>query len=37
MVAVAELDNWDKAITGRQMIIKSARVTLTELMEKINE
>ena len=31
MVAVAELDNWDKAVTGRQMIIKSARVALAEI------
>ena len=31
MVVVAEKEGWDKAITGRQMIIKAARAVLAEL------
>jgi hypothetical protein len=31
MVAVAEQDGWDKAITGRQMILRDARAVLAEL------
>jgi len=34
MAAVAEQEGWDKAITGRQMIIKAARTTLAELEGK---
>jgi hypothetical protein len=31
MVVVAEQDEWHKAITGRQMILKAAQITLVEL------
>jgi hypothetical protein len=34
MVAVAEQDGWDKAITGRQIILRNARTTLAELEGK---